>query len=1235
MSAPEVHALLLCPGESGDAIQTLVVAAQLHRRGALRLCAVVACGGPNRERGALVMMRVLKRLGVNVPVGVGSATDENGLSWSDPPDLILENDERTLAAELCDGCELLERVLDGAEPHSLTVVCAAGMSDLAAAIKADPERAHAKLVEVSIQGGLERAADRRGWLPDNACNNLADEAAAAFVYSFCLEKQVPLAVVSRHAVPAVPLQLAYSFAARSADPLPAYIAKAQHDSLCALWRRVNAHDGSLPERCDATWFLDTFCPAATASARQEAEAAAAEGRALDPALLAGAAVRPYSLIALLAVAPAFRLLMPESQAMVEGPHRFYLRGRHMLDVSHVLKVLRDSFHEAIILAHEAAAPRAAPAGHVGQVGGALNAFLGALFPTPRGGPGGASPRASPAARDRLVPGLGASSSAGSRTVDPTRAEHRLRDAGIARFVTRAFRSGGAAPPTSILHGSSNQHGASDAGTETRTAADSVESWVEGAPVRTLGPLGGEEAELVELARSASDEEQEQEQTAADEAAYADLDATGHAGDEGFALDEFADSDDEQLGAGARRRAPTLVELFDAALAQAAARQWRLSVPLLVMACVLLGCSAHAQLAVQIKPGWESTNDATALLRADTFAVVYLAAAVALMLALQPTRSFLGLVRIAAQALATLYASALVISTRTFALRFVAARGAQHEAMRTVEAGHDVGAQAMLLVEAVGWEPLLVLPMLAGSLGAICRALWRHGKEVTALSYCLFLTVGVASLGEVCGVLAKRAMLGWLLGGRGPTVALATVLRTLVKGALSSLLLWPRFRSVAHGLLASALTSIGAAAQPLAPLAPLLGFGSATVAQPAELVAAARAALRPVRVGDGDAASGECGELELQKLFEGAQPPQPAQPQAEGGVPEPAYFVVHSAGDCAADKASALARWAREQAEVPQLVIDPVPATCAGGDAAAPPSEESLALAVASLGLCKRLIVLAGPSLTDSLWAVALLHAWTCLGRSVDDATLLLAVRTSKDRRDAVAAAAAAAAGRSVLEAFDAFAVMYARADSEGDDSAAASSAAQLTLSVELATASAYNECVRACVPLVHAQLVKLETAAERAKVGSPPPSAGRYAASLRAVGEEEPSAALAPPPPVSRSSSGSSARSDEEPTFLRHLRLSGAAQALVAAFGKRHATPVSGPFVPLPMGRANAEAARAARAGSACAVPAAADGEAADMLPPAGIGMPAAGFAPHVRRREFEPMWAQYPLSQALYAMAF
>jgi hypothetical protein len=123
---------------------------------------------------------------------------------------------------------------------------------------ARPELVRRKVATVAVQGGLVADASApAGWAPDTSQNNEFDRAAAAAVYAFCFAHGLPLTVTSRHAVPTIPMQLARSFAERTACPVMRYLADAQFLGLEGLWRRMCA--GELPVRCSKRWYFETFC----------------------------------------------------------------------------------------------------------------------------------------------------------------------------------------------------------------------------------------------------------------------------------------------------------------------------------------------------------------------------------------------------------------------------------------------------------------------------------------------------------------------------------------------------------------------------------------------------------------------------------------------------------------------------------------------------------------------------------------------------------------------------------------------------------------------------------------------------------------------------------------------------------------------------------------------------------------------------------------------------------------
>ncbi|KAJ1637179.1 hypothetical protein T492DRAFT_954372, partial [Pavlovales sp. CCMP2436] len=448
--------LLITFDRDADAVQTLLVAAALHRSGAHVLRAVLASG----PEGAALARAVLDHLGAtDVPVGVGISV---GLPVAPPPNLyslpIDAHSPPAASGQICPGGDLLARVISSAAPRSLTLVCAAAsLRDVADAIEADPKRAVASLAEVSILGGLERSADRSSWVADLAPTNLADEEAAAAVYAFCFARRVPMVVVSLQAVPEQPLQLARSFAARSGDALPALVAKAQ----------------------------------------ERTEVARSSGY-----------VRPASLVPLMAVLRAYAQLMPSSEPMVEGPHRLYLRQHHAVDVAHMLPLLRNSYHEAILLASGPPAWR----------GVGIGDLLRGLWPAKA--PAGAGARA-------------------DGQFHPNRAEPRLRatNLGLPAFVARVL--GPAADKMSILR---DAFGEGSEQTQ-QTSSSASASGYGPAPAQGLSQLPSQES-LQEYAPA----------------------------DDGADLTDAADLTSLLRAATSKKQSSVLVAAFESALAQAAARQ---------------------------------------------------------------------------------------------------------------------------------------------------------------------------------------------------------------------------------------------------------------------------------------------------------------------------------------------------------------------------------------------------------------------------------------------------------------------------------------------------------------------------------------------------------------------------------------------------------------------------------------------------------------------------------------
>ncbi|KAG8460936.1 hypothetical protein KFE25_010687 [Diacronema lutheri] len=215
-------------------------------------------------------------------------------------------------------------------------------------IAAEPELFLARTREVTVMGGLTWDDANTKWRPDSSVNNGFDQPGAEAVYDFCFSRGVPLTVVSRMAVPILPMQLAKSFAVRTHCPVMTYLADAQFLGLEGLWQKLC--DGKLPARCTKQWYFETFCGVGADDFAQRGYASLHKDDNINQML--NGFVKPYDVIALMAVLPLTRACFAHDAAAhyVSGgaTHTLLLDEAHMIDVKHVLKLLRNTFIEVVV-----------------------------------------------------------------------------------------------------------------------------------------------------------------------------------------------------------------------------------------------------------------------------------------------------------------------------------------------------------------------------------------------------------------------------------------------------------------------------------------------------------------------------------------------------------------------------------------------------------------------------------------------------------------------------------------------------------------------------------------------------------------------------------------------------------------------------------------------------------------------------------------------------------------------
>lgn len=283
-------------------------AAGLHRIGAIEIVGALGVLNPARRRAAALKGQLVELGLEDVPVGVGSDITLKEQAFGHETCAYLVDEEA-----LVDGTELLRSVLEGSNGDLAITVCA-GMTDIAAAITADPDLFAGAVANVIIMGGVNVTKDEStgspvftvtldadGYMtPDTAANNAFDQAAAGIVYRFCQERGIELTILTREAAYTCQVKLGdfYSRMNATGSPIGAHLVSAQAPSLRTMWNRVNEPEGSsirgtLPMRCNRAWFVTTFC-----SGNDPGEVAD-----IWPHITAGQA---YDLMAMLASVPAIR-----------------------------------------------------------------------------------------------------------------------------------------------------------------------------------------------------------------------------------------------------------------------------------------------------------------------------------------------------------------------------------------------------------------------------------------------------------------------------------------------------------------------------------------------------------------------------------------------------------------------------------------------------------------------------------------------------------------------------------------------------------------------------------------------------------------------------------------------------------------------------------------------------------------------------------------------------------------
>lgn len=252
-------------GKDLDDENALLYTLGAQKAGEVSLDAVVANLDPPEGR-ARIAKGMLEYLHAAVPVGVGTTCGIEG----DTNDYELNIPYLADVSRLENGHTLLVERLKKANKESVVLVLNSGLTDAAELLEDYGDLCSQKLARVAIMGGVvtehgvPQLTSRGQLAPDDAANNRFDADAAAYVYERLQSADIPLTITTREAAYACKFDLQfYEQLAATDEVVGAGIMQRQQPAIEHLWRAANATSGSkmrgsLPDRCDRQWFVDTY-----------------------------------------------------------------------------------------------------------------------------------------------------------------------------------------------------------------------------------------------------------------------------------------------------------------------------------------------------------------------------------------------------------------------------------------------------------------------------------------------------------------------------------------------------------------------------------------------------------------------------------------------------------------------------------------------------------------------------------------------------------------------------------------------------------------------------------------------------------------------------------------------------------------------------------------------------------------------------------------------------------------
>ncbi len=254
-------------GKDLDDEHTLAMAAGLQRAGFIELLAVVGNLGPAEGRAAIAK-GTLKQVGLgHVPVGIGTPVFSGSKAFPYETDIPYVADSSELVRS---GEELIVETLSQVEDNSVTLVLQSGMTDAMCLLLRHEELCVQKVAQVAMMAGVQQtggsvALTGKFIQPDDSSNVTFDWSSGAWLYARLQELGIPMVITTRHAAYACQLPFrVYDDMEQTGNPVGICLKARQQHSMEHLWKAACAPEGAeirgtLPPRCNRSWFVNVFC----------------------------------------------------------------------------------------------------------------------------------------------------------------------------------------------------------------------------------------------------------------------------------------------------------------------------------------------------------------------------------------------------------------------------------------------------------------------------------------------------------------------------------------------------------------------------------------------------------------------------------------------------------------------------------------------------------------------------------------------------------------------------------------------------------------------------------------------------------------------------------------------------------------------------------------------------------------------------------------------------------------